>query len=103
MTEGGGARRPLAQPSRTMISHARASVTGTARPKIGRMNRARRLTPDRSCAGVPSAARVMLTTDMVQWPNAIRQNYLAPLAGRGTGGQAALVRGGGRGLKPLRE
>jgi hypothetical protein len=29
------------------------------------MNRARRLAADRSCAGVPSAAMVMLTRDMV--------------------------------------
>jgi hypothetical protein len=54
-----------------MISQASASVTGTARPKAGRMNRTRRLAADRSCAGVPSAAMVMLTRDMVASLNAM--------------------------------
>src|SRR5215471_9390640 len=70
-TEGGGARRPVDQPSRTTISQATARVTGTIKPRAGQMNRARRFAADRSCAGVPSAAMVMLTRDMVQWPNAM--------------------------------
>src|SRR5438552_9172828 len=71
MTDGGGANRPLDQPSRTMISHASASVTGTIRPRAGRMNRVRRLAADRSCAGLPSAAMLMATTDMVNRANAM--------------------------------
>jgi hypothetical protein len=66
MTDGGGARRPVDQPSRTTISQTSANVTGKIRPKAGRMNRARRLAADRSCAGVPSATMVMLTRDMVK-------------------------------------
>ena len=42
MTDGGGASRPLAQPMRTMNSHATASATGSTRPSAGRAKRDQR-------------------------------------------------------------
>ena len=36
---GGGTRRPLDQPSQTMISHASAKPTGSSNPSAGRANR----------------------------------------------------------------
>src|SRR5580693_7501094 len=77
MTEGGGASRPLAQPIRTMNSHATASTTGSARPSAGRSQRDQCRAFARSAGaagaaslGVPSlpvlwAAMVMVTGDML--------------------------------------
>src|SRR5580704_2244730 len=77
ITDGGGARRPVAQPMRTTNSHSTASVTGNTRPSAGRAQRDQRCDAS-GCAGaaavdVPSAATVMATTDMGPAANAMRQ------------------------------
>src|SRR5580704_17818109 len=78
ITDGGGARRPVAQPMRTTNSHSTASVTGNTRPSAGRAQRDQRCDAA-GCAGaaafdVPSAATVMATRDMGPAVNAMRQN-----------------------------
>src|SRR5262249_10283865 len=89
---GGGANRPVDQPSRTMISQASANVTGRTNPRAGRSSRERRLTIDRSCAGAPSAAMVMPTRDMVRRPIATLR-YCPPPARAARGGEGLGVGG----------
>ena len=72
MTDGGGASRPLAQPIRTMNSQGTASVTGSTKPRAGRVNRAQRFSPPARRAGLPSTTIVMPTRDMVACAKAMR-------------------------------
>src|SRR5580704_3028277 len=77
ITEGGGARRPLAQPMRTTNSHPTASVTGNIRPSAGHAKRDQRLLAF-GCAGGASlavlwAATVMATRDMGPAAKSMRQ------------------------------
>src|SRR5262249_10465408 len=96
ITDGGGTRRPLARPVRTMISHATASATGTSNPSAGRRRRpapGRRAMP---CGLIDPSELNISNVDIVQglmtWK---RQPGLMRDRARGANGRlSSLVAGG---------
>src|SRR5580692_8128261 len=81
ITDGGGARRPVAQPMRTTNSHTSASVTGSTRPSAGRAQRDQRFETagptGTAVFDVPSTATVMVTRDMGPAANATSDSDVA--------------------------